>query len=376
MKQTTLNVIVFLISLWCCSSLVLATGKTNVNEVNDLFDRHIENKSELMRDLQEQQSGTVTQIQSGEGLQHIEGIGEAESTAKELGSIREVDLESSGRQKRASEEYSFYDKNELEPDYSKSGNIAHKQDCDEIVSQTGLSMKKLGSDFQTKLSAVGINCQKDKVDKGALVCEAIPCIDGNCIDKSYKMDSDIVSSISMLKALSQGKNTPAGFKIFEGRGQHCSRKAADYQNCCRMSSGWGNELGARCSKDEQILAEKRAKNLCIYVGKTTKKNMGVVTLTKHYYCCFSNMLEKIIQVQARKQPALRGNFFGSDRFGSGGNPDCRGLTIEELSLVDFSQIDFTELATEIFSKVVMPNVNDVEMRVKNSFDRLSKTQGR
>jgi len=77
MKQTTLNVIVFLISLWCCSSLVLATGKTNVNEVNDLFDRHIENKSELMRDLQEQQSGTVTQIQSGEGLQHIEGIGEA-----------------------------------------------------------------------------------------------------------------------------------------------------------------------------------------------------------------------------------------------------------------------------------------------------------
>ena len=169
MKQTTLNVIVFLISLWCCSSLVLATGKTNVNEVNDLFDRHIENKSELMRDLQEQQSGTVTQIQSGEGLQHIEGIGEAESTAKELESIREVDLESSGRQKRASEEYSFYDKNELEPDYSKSGNIAHKQDCDEIVSQTGLSMKKLGSDFQTKLSAVGINCQKDKADKDLIV---------------------------------------------------------------------------------------------------------------------------------------------------------------------------------------------------------------
>ena len=374
MNKPALRIIVLLAFTLSCNSPVLAV-KTNVNEVNDLFDRHIENKDGLMRDLQEQREGAVRDIETGKGLQHIEGINEAEGKARELESIREVDLESSGRQKRASEEYRFYDDNELEPDYSKSGNIAHKQDCDEIVSQTGLSMKKLGSDFQTKLSAVGINCQKDKADKDALVCEAIPCIDGNCIDKSYKMDSDIVSSISMLKALSQGKNTPAGFKIFEGRGQHCSRKAADYQNCCRMSSGWGNELGARCSKDEQILAEKRAKNLCIYVGKTTKKNMGVVTLTKHYYCCFSNMLEKIIQVQARKQPALRGNFFGSDRFGSGGNPDCRGLTIEELSLVDFSQIDFTELATEIFSKVVMPNVNDVEMRVKNSFDRLSKTQG-
>jgi conjugal transfer mating pair stabilization protein TraN len=88
------------------------------------------------------------------------------------------------------------------------------------------------------------------------------------------------------------------------------------------------------------------------------------------------MLEKIIQVEARKQPALRSNFSGTDGFGSGGNPNCRGLTIEELSLVDFSQIDFSALAAEIFGKAVMPNVNDVEIRVKNSFDRLSKTQGK
>ena len=218
---------------------------------------------------------------------------------------------------------------------------------------------------------------KERAGENTLVCEAIPCIDGNCIDKSYEMDSDIVSSIALLKALSQGKNTPNGFRIFEGRDMHCSRKAADYQNCCRISQGgWGKDLGARCSKDEEILAEKRGKNLCIYVGKETEKTMGVVTLTKHYYCCFSNMLEKIIQVEARKQPALRSNFLGNDGFGSGGNPDCRGLTIEELSLVNFSQIDFSALAAEIFGKAVMPNVNDVEIRVKNSFDRLSKTQGK
>ena len=162
MKQTTLNVIVFLISLWCWSSPVLATGKTNVNEVNDLFDRHIENKSELMRNLQEQREEAVRDIETGKGLEYVEGINEAESKARELESIREVDLESSGRQKRASEEYRFYDENELEPDYSKPGNIAHKQDCDEIVSQTGLSMKKLGQDLQTKLSSLGIDCRQSK----------------------------------------------------------------------------------------------------------------------------------------------------------------------------------------------------------------------
>lgn len=162
MKQITLNIIVFLISLWCWSSPVSATGKTNVNEVNDLFDRHIENKDRLMRDLQEQREGAVRDIQTGKGFKHIEGINEAEGKARELESIREVDLESSGRQKRASEEYRFYDDNELEPDYSKPGNIAHKQDCDEIVSQTGIAMKKLGKDLQTKLSALGIKCKQVK----------------------------------------------------------------------------------------------------------------------------------------------------------------------------------------------------------------------
>lgn len=161
MNKAALRIIVLLAFTLSYNLPVLAV-KTNVNEVNDLFDRHIENKSELMRDLQEQQTGTVTQIQSGEGLQHIEGIGEAESKARELESIREVDLESSGRQKRASEEYRFYDDNELEPDYSKPGNIEHKKDCDEIVSQTGLSMKKLGKDLQTKLSALGIDCHQVK----------------------------------------------------------------------------------------------------------------------------------------------------------------------------------------------------------------------
>ena len=161
MNKPALRIIVLLAFTLSCNSPVLAV-KTNVNEVNDLFDRHIENKDGLMRDLQEQREGAVRDIETGKGLQHIEGINEAEGKARELESIREVDLESSGRQKRASEEYRFYDDNELEPDYSKPGNLAHKRDADEIVSQTGLSMKKLGKDLQTKLSALGIDCRQSK----------------------------------------------------------------------------------------------------------------------------------------------------------------------------------------------------------------------
>lgn len=154
--------IIFLLAFTLSYNLSVLAVKTNVNEVNDLFDRHIENKDQLMKNLQEQRDGAVRDIETGKGLEHVEGINEAEGKARELESIREVDLESSGRQKRASEEYRFYDDNELEPDYSKPGNIAHKQDCDEIVSQTGLSMKKLEEDLQTKLSALGIDCHQVK----------------------------------------------------------------------------------------------------------------------------------------------------------------------------------------------------------------------
>lgn len=71
------------------------------------------------------------------------------------------------------------------------------------------------------------------------------------------------------------------------------------------------------------------------------------------------MLEKTIQVQGRKQLGLN--------FGSGGNPNCRGLTLDELARIDWSLIDFSELAAEMMKKVTMPDTADVKGRVDNSF---------
>lgn len=161
MKKYALEIIVFL-AFALNNNLPVLAVRTNVNEVNDLFDRNIENKEQLMRDVNDQREGAVRQIEAGNGLEHIEGINEAEGKARELESIREVDLESSGRQKRVSKEYRFYDENELEPDYSKPGNLAHKRDADEIIAQTGLAMHKLGKDLQAKLSALGIDCHQVK----------------------------------------------------------------------------------------------------------------------------------------------------------------------------------------------------------------------
>jgi len=185
------------------------------------------------------------------------------------------------------------------------------------------------------------------------------------MDKSYEMDEDMASSVSQLGALSQGKNTQAGFKIFEGLGSSCTKKPVDYHNCCLVNpKGWGKQLGAKCSKDEEILGEKRQKNLCVYVGKESKKTAGVTTLIKHHYCCFSNMLEKVVQVEGRKQLGMS--------FGNAGHTNCRGLTLEELSRIDFSKMNFSEVAAEMQQKLAMPNMADVKGRIDNSFRNSNK----
>ena len=191
------------------------------------------------------------------------------------------------------------------------------------------------------------------------VCQGIPCVDGNCIDKSYTMDDQMLQSVSQLYALSRGKNDGVNFKIFEGLSRHCSKKVAGYSNCCKVHpKGWGKQLGAKCNKDEKLLGEFRQKNLCVYVGRKKNKTAGVTTLAKHYFCCFTNLLEKTIQVQGRRQLGIN--------FGSGSNTTCRGLTFDELQRIDFSLIDFSEVAAEIQQKMVMPNIEDLEGRVHDS----------
>lgn len=208
---------------------------------------------------------------------------------------------------------------------------------------------------------------KDAEGDKVMVCKGVPCIDGNCIDKSYEMDGEMMNSVSQLYALSKIKSDGQNLKIFEGAGRHCSKKVTGYNNCCRVEKpgvGWGKHIGAHCTPDEKYLMQLRQKNLCVYSGKHTKKNkLGMTSITKHYFCCFSNILEKTIQVQARAQLGMN--------FGGGDHPDCRGLTLQELERVDFTKIDFSEFAAEVQSKMVLPDSGDVKARVLDSFSNMN-----
>ena len=179
------------------------------------------------------------------------------------------------------------------------------------------------------------------------------------------MDADMVSSVSQLGALSQGKNTEAGFKIFEGVGRRCAKKGMGYSNCCKVfPKGWFKKLGGECTKDEELLSELNQKNLCVPAGSEDIKSAGIKIGKKLHHCCWGNLLEKTIQVQARKQLGMT--------FTNGNKPNCRGLTLEELGRVDFSKMDFSEVAADIFKKMALPDIGDIESRVKDSFKSITK----
>jgi len=205
----------------------------------------------------------------------------------------------------------------------------------------------------------------EKEGAAQLICKGVPCSDGNCIDKSYDNDADMMDSVSQLYAVSQTKDAKGlNSQLFTGSAQHCSKNAFNYTNCCGLKDGWGKALGAKCSRDEKDLAQKRKKNLCVYVGKKKNRTMGAKTSTEHHYCCFGSMLNKVIQVQGRKQLGMN--------FGYGGHPDCRGLTLAEIMRLDFEKMDFSEFFADVAKRMKLPNPKDVTDRVKSSLDSIRK----
>ncbi len=213
---------------------------------------------------------------------------------------------------------------------------------------------------------------EEKEGKDTLVCKGMPCIDGNCVDKSYNTNGEMMDSLSKLYATSHmNPDKDGNFNLFQGSGQSCSKKPIDYNNCCVVGDrgkGWGKSLGAKCTKDELTLMDQREKKLCVYVGKKTKKVGGVPVNIKHSFCCFGNLLDKVIQVEGRKQLGRS--------FGSGGSPDCRGLSLEDIQSIDWSKVDFSEfiedLKVKFAGKYKTPNPDDLLLTVEHSIDSIRK----
>jgi conjugal transfer mating pair stabilization protein TraN len=160
-------------------------------------------------------------------------------------------------------------------------------------------------------------------------------------------NQNMYAALSQMEAMRQmAKHMEGGqanLQIFRGKDNRCSINfGGAFKNCCTSNGGVGTRihLATGCTADEKNLVAARSKNLCTFVGSRVKKKiLGVVVAKENVFCCYPSKLGLALQRGCRAQ-------LGKD-FGSAEEPRCEGLTPDEVSRVDFSQIDLSDTFADI-----------------------------
>lgn len=95
-----------------------------------------------------------------------------------------------------------------------------------------------------------------------------------------------------------------------------------------------------CEEEDQITAIRKGQGLCHKVGSyCDKKTLGACRTKKETYCCFVSKLARIVNQQGRPQI---GKGWGHPK-----NPDCSGFTPDQIALLRFDLMDFSEFFASI-----------------------------
>jgi conjugal transfer mating pair stabilization protein TraN len=198
------------------------------------------------------------------------------------------------------------------------------------------------------------------------------CADRNCLnglDEEFEKSHNFGEAISQLSAVFESaKDFAASFKrkggnhpmIFAGQVGECSMAVLEFRNCCR-DYGWGLSLKlSDCPEEAERVGVAKGKSQAVYIGKyCAHKVLGKCIEYKKSYCLFSSRLARIIQEQGRAQLGIS--------WGDAEDPNCRGLTIEELQQLHFDEMNFNEFFEyELKGKTHYPSAEEVQA-LKNHF---------
>jgi conjugal transfer mating pair stabilization protein TraN len=109
-----------------------------------------------------------------------------------------------------------------------------------------------------------------------------------------------------------------------------------------------------CEEEEFQLNAKKAVRACHYVGSYCNQDSFAGCIEeRRAFCCFNSPLGRILQQQIRPQFNMS--------WGSAEYPDCGGITAEQLSQVDWSQVDLSEWIAMMAESGTLPDGADMSM---------------
>jgi len=180
--------------------------------------------------------------------------------------------------------------------------------------------------------------------------------------------NEVVAKLSILQEVQKELRTTDGSAlphIFKGNLSRCTTAFASFSECCGKSDGWGHTLNLTgCNGEEQELAQKRGKGLCVEVGEyCAEKVLSVCIRKKKSFCCFPSKLARIVHEQGRPQLGIS--------WGDGENPECRGFGISEFSRINFHRLNLSEIFSEIASRIKPKAVDVVKRNLTHSVEQMS-----
>lgn len=163
------------------------------------------------------------------------------------------------------------------------------------------------------------------------------CSGGSCWDSSdtqSQANQNYAVAMGQFQARAEAAKDktiePLHVHIFKGTSLQCRRANFGLDNCCADSG-----LTQQCTADEKQLYTLKQAGKCVQAGEyCSRRSLFGCREHKRSYCCFNSVLGRIVQEGGRQQ-------LGKD-WGDSKNPDCSGLTPDELARVDWSRLDLTD----------------------------------
>jgi conjugal transfer mating pair stabilization protein TraN len=188
------------------------------------------------------------------------------------------------------------------------------------------------------------NTKKKQSRYKSLNKDAPFCFTGDCVDADYEANEELANALTHLAILKEAQDDiRSNLGIFKGQGKRCRKAWHGARDCCGSGNRWAVSwnLAPGCDTQEKELADFRAKRKCVEVGTFCSQKLPIIGCIekKTTFCCFGTKLSRLIQEQGRRQLGMG--------FGSPESPECRGLNPDELSRLDFSKMDLSELYEDV-----------------------------